>query len=182
MKQETMPRFILRISLTLLLITSVMAAALAITNYVTKPRIEQHTQAKILEAVETVLPGGGAEIPFSDATGLVDKVYASDTGYAVQVQPNGFDGAITMMVGIDKTGKVLGISVISHTETAGLGAVAAADTSAGSQFRQQFVGAVGSVAVFKDGGQIDAITGATITSRGICDGVNAALTCVAGLS
>jgi electron transport complex protein RnfG len=59
--------------------------------------------------------------------------------------------------------------------------VAAAATSAGEAFRNQFVGASGSVSVSKDGGEIDAITGATITSRAICVGVNAALDAVAGL-
>ena len=82
---------------------------------------------------------------------------------------------------VDNEGKVLGISVVSHTETAGLGAVAAAQTSAGEAFRSQFVGMSGSVAVSKDGGSLDAITGATITSRAICVGVNAALACVANL-
>ena len=48
----------------------------------------------------------------------------SENGYAVEVNPVGFDGAVTMMVGIDTQGNVLGISVVSHTETAGLGAVA----------------------------------------------------------
>ena len=87
-----------------------------------------------------------------------------------------------MMVGVGNDGKVLGISIISHTETAGLGAVAAADTPAGQTFRSYFEGASGSVAVTKDGGTVEAITGATITSRAVCDGVNAALAAVASLS
>ena len=130
-----------------------------------------------------VLPGGfDTELTdFNDATGIVSKVYQGEAGYAVEVGPGGFDNTITMMVGVDNEGKVLGISVVSHTETAGLGAVAAANTSAGEAFRGQFVGTSGSVSVTKDGGAMDAITGATITSRAICVGVNAALDCVAGL-
>ena len=89
--------------------------------------------------------------------------------------PGGFDNTITMMVGVDAEGKVLGISIIKHTETAGLGAVAAAGTPAGEAFRNEFVGATGSVSVSKDGGEVEAITGATITSRAVCVGVNAAL-------
>ena len=81
-----------------------------------------------------------------------------------------------------KPAKVLGIDIISHTETAGLGAVSAAKTTAGEAFRGQFAGCSGEVSVAKDGGGIDAITGATITSRAICTGVNAALACVAGLN
>ena len=83
--------------------------------------------------------------------------------------------------GVNNEGNVLGISIISHTETAGLGAVAAANTSPGEAFRAQFVGQSGSVSVSKDGGQIDALTGATITSRAVCVGVNAALAVVAAM-
>ena len=111
----------------------------------------------------------------------MSKVYKGANGYALEVLPSGFDNTITMMVGVDFEGKVLGISVVSHTETAGLGAVAAESTSKGEAFRAQFVGQSGSVSVTKDGGSLDAITGATITSRAVCAGVNAALNCVAGL-
>jgi electron transport complex protein RnfG len=84
-----------------------------------------------------------------------------------------------MMVGIDKTGNVIGISIISHAETPSLGAVAAEDNAAGEAFRSQFAGLSGTLAVSKDGGTVDAISGATITSRAVVEGVNAALQCVA---
>ena len=110
----------------------------------------------------------------------IAELKAEKTQKAIEtVLPGGFDNTITMMVGVDKAGNVLGIDIISHTETAGLGAVSDADTPAGIAFREQFIGASGSVSVTKDGGQMDAITGATITSRAICAGVNAALECVA---
>ena len=180
MKTESTVKFVLRLALTLLIITAVVAVALAGVNMITEPAIEALNAQKTQEAIELVLPGGGESIDFP-ATNLVSKVYASDSGYAVEVTPGGFDNTITMMVGVDNEGKVLGISVVSHTETAGLGAVAAENTSKGEAFRGQFVGKSGSVAVSKDGGELDAITGATITSRAICVGVNAALDCVAGL-
>ena len=180
MKKESTVKFVLRLALTLFLITAVVAACLAGVNAITAPRIAQLQAEKTQQAIEMVLPGGGQLLDaFPDQTGLVSKVYASDKGYAVEVTPSGFDNTITMMVGVDKAGKVLGISVISHTETAGLGATCAAKTEAGEAFRGQFAGASGSVAVTKDGGQLDAITGATITSRAVCLGVNAALDCVA---
>ena len=178
MKTESTVMYVLRLALTLLAITAVVAVALAGVNMITAPAIAELNAQKTQEAIELVLPGGGEVIDFP-ATDLVSKVYASETGYAVEVTPGGFDNTITMMVGVDTEGKVLGISVISHTETAGLGAVAAASTPAGESFRSQFVGASGSVSVTKDGGTMDAITGATITSRAICVGVNAALECVA---
>ena len=180
MKTETTVMYVLRLALTLLAITAVVAAALAGVNSITAPAIEALNAQKTQEAIELVLPGGGEEVEFP-ATDLVSRVYGSDTGYALQVTPGGFDNTITMMVGADKAGNVLGISIIKHTETAGLGAVAAATTPAGVDFRDQFAGKSGSVSVTKDGGEIDAITGATITSRAVCAGVNAALACVANM-
>ena len=178
MKTESTVLYVLRLALTLLAITAVVAAALAGVNSITKPEIEKLTAQKTQAAIEAVLPGGGALVEFP-ATALVSKVYASETGYAVEVTPGGFDNTITMMVGVDKEGNVLGIDIISHTETAGLGAVADAATPAGVSFREQFAGKAGSVSVTKDGGEIEAITGATITSRAVCAGVNAALEVVA---
>ena len=181
MKTESTVKFVLRLALTLLAITAVVAVALAGVNKITAPAIAELNAKNTQAAIEAVLPGGGDSVDFTDATGLVSVVYKGESGYAVQVAPAGFDGPITMMVGVGFDGNVLGISVIKHTETAGLGAVAAATTSAGENFRAGFVGQSGSVAVTKDGGQIDAITGATITSRAVCVGVNAALDCVAAM-
>ena len=178
MKTESTVMYVRRLALTLLAITAVVAAALAGVNSITAPAIAELNARKTQEAIELVLPGGGEEIDFP-AADLVAKVYKGENGYAVQTTPGGFDNTITMMVGVDTEGKALGISIIKHTETAGLGAVAAAGTPAGENFRGQFVGASGSVSVTKDGGSMDAITGATITSRAVCVGVNAALDCVA---
>ena len=181
MKTESTVKYVLRLALILLAITAVVAALLAFVNSVTAPVIEKLNAEKTQQAIEAVLPGGGESVDFTDASGLVSVVYKGEAGYAVQVAPAGFDGPITMMVGVDFDGNVLGISIIKHTETAGLGAVAAATTSAGENFRGNFEGLSGSVAVTKDGGEVEAITGATITSRAVCAGVNAALDCVAGM-
>ena len=183
MKKESMFRYVLRLTLTLLIIAAVVAAAMALVNQVTEPIIAKAQLEKTRQAIEIVLPGGyDTEITdFTDPSGLVTKVYKGAQGYALEVTPAGFDGTITMMVGVSLDGKVLGISVVSHTETAGLGAVSAAKTAAGQAFRDQFIGQSGSVQVTKDGGTMDAITGATVTSRAICAGINAALACVAAL-
>ena len=186
MKQnESIVMYVLRLAGTLFLITAVVAALLACVNAVTAPVIEELNAAKTQEAISAVLPGGfDTEITdFTDESGIVSKVYQGANGYAVEVGPGGFDNTITMMVGVDNEGKVLGISIVSQTETAGLGAVAAAGTPKGIAFRDQFVGmsAENKILVEKDNGEVAAITGATITSRAICVGVNAALDCVAGL-
>ena len=179
MKTESTVMYIARLAITLLLITAVVAAVLAGVNSITAPAIEELTLQKTQAAIAVVLPGvaGVEEIPVTGENEIVTAVYAAENGYAVQVAPNGFDGAVTMMVGISE-GKVTGISVISHTETPGLGAVAAAQNAKGEAFRGQFVGKTGVLAV---GDQIDAMSGATITSNAVVTGVNAALSYVASL-
>ena len=179
MKAKSNTAFILRLSLTLLLICAVVAAVLAAVNSYTAPIIAKQKEEKTQLAIEAVLPGGGEEVEFEDATGMVTALYASESGWAVQVSSNGFGGTLDMMVGVDKAGNVIGISIISHAETPSLGAVAAENNAAGEAFRSKFAGLSGKLAGTKDGGTVDAISGATITSRAVVSGVNAALQCVA---
>ena len=184
MTKKATALYVLRLSLTLFLITALVAAALAGVNGITAPRIAAEKERKTQAAIEKVLPGGGTLVDpgsYDNQGGLVSRVFASDAGYAVEVAPTGFDGAITMMVGVSRDGRVLDISIISHTETAGLGAVAAADTPDGESFRAQFRGLSGELSVKKDGGTVDQLSGATVTSRGVTRGVSAALKCVASL-
>lgn len=185
MKTKAMLLYILRLGLVLFLITAVVAGLLGLVNRITKDRIAELQAKKAQEAMAAVLPEGASvteEITdFSDDTGLVQKVTATTDGFVIQVAPSGFGGEISMMVGIDGEGNVSGIAIISHGETAALGANAAADTQAGLDFRGQFVGRNGILAVAKDGGDIDALTGATVTSRAVTQGVNAALQCAAKL-
>ena len=180
MKTESTVMYVLRLALTLLAITAVVAAALAGVNSITAPAIAELTAAKTQEAIQAVLPGGGEEVDFPE-TALVSTVYASETGYAIKVAPNGFGGAIEMMVGVSKDGKVLGISIIKHAETPSLGAVAADKGSNGQDFRDSFIGLSGEVKVSKEGGEADTISGATITSKAVANGVNIALECAKNL-
>ncbi len=161
--------YILRLVITLFLICAVVAGLLAGVNGITKDRIAAAKARKTLDAIAEVLPDGDTAREmegFSDASGMVTAVYISDSGYAIKVAPNGFGGTIDMMVGLSKDGKVLGISIISHAETPSLGAVAADKGSKGQAFREQF----------KDyDGSLDAISGATITSKAVQTGVEAAI-------
>ena len=194
MKQETTVKYILRLTFTLLLICAAVAALLAGVNAITKDRIAAVKAEKTQKAIQAVLPGAHkdniAEITaFTDETGTVTKVYYQSSvgmmqilgGYAVEVVPSGFGGGITMMVGVSMDGNVTGVSIISHAETPGLGAVAAQDTDKGTQFRDQFVGLVSGITIGDGDNQIDALSGATISSQAIVDGVNAALACVKNL-
>lgn len=179
MKTENLVKYVLHLTVTLLLITGTVAAALAGVNAITKDAIAANQEKKTQDALAVVLPEAGTlrKVELSGDTGIVSEVYADGENYAVKVMPSGFDGTITMMVGISE-GKVTGISVISHTETPGLGAVAAAQNAKGEAFRSQFAGQEGTLAV---GDQIDAMSGATITSTAVVTGVNAALRYVANM-
>ena len=179
MKKENTVLYVFRLTFTLLLITALVAAALAGVNAITKDKIAAIQLEKTQQAMEEVLPGYSeyAECAYSDATGTVTAVYlpaGGENAYVAQVEPAGFGGAIVMMVGV-KDGAICGVSIVSHAETAGLGAIAADKTEKGVAFRNQFTGVDTQVKVSKDGGTIDAITGATITSRAVAEGVNAAL-------
>ena len=169
-------------------ITLVVALALGAVNAVTAAPIAEQTAQKIKDSLENVMPGAESEqIDVPEGTTVTTETKnatsvtilsaykmtkdGADAGYCVEVGPTGFGGAVDTMVGIDSDGKVTGISVISaSSETPGLGA-----RSTEPEFQAQFAGQVGTeVAVAKDGGSIDALTGATITSRAVSEGVVAA--------
>lgn len=165
---------VMKLAVTLLTISAVVAGALAGVNAITKPLIEKINWEKTQQAVEEVLPGGGEKLDIP-STDEVESVYASDKGYAVLVAPAGFNGNIRMMVGLDQEGSVLGVAIISHSETAGLGAEAAAKNAAGDAYRKQYAQ---TDAPYEVGKNIDGLTGATITSKAVTDGVNQAVSYV----
>ena len=169
-------------------ITLVVALALGAVNAVTAGPIAEQNAQKIKDSLENVMPGAESEqIDVPEGTTVTTETKnatsvtilsaykmtkdGADAGYCVEVGPTGFGGAVDTMVGIDSDGKVTGISVISaSSETPGLGA-----RSTEPEFQAQFAEQVGTeVAVAKDGGSIDALTGATITSRAVSEGVVAA--------
>ena len=173
-KKEAGP---VQLIVTLFAISAICAVLLGLVNNITMGPIEVATQAKTQAAMEAVLPADSyTEVAYTGGDPLVTKVYqAGDAGYVVQVAPSGFGGVLDIMVGVNTDGTCSGVSIISHSETSGLGANATKE-----DFRSQFVGK-SNVAVTKDVGEIAALTGATITSRAVCSGVNAAITAVGTL-
>ena len=182
MKNENIVVYILRLALTLLAICAVVSALLAGVNAITKHKIAAIQQEKVHQALLQVQPNaiGLQKQELTVNNGIVTAFYAAGHHYAVEVRPAGFDGLITMMVGISE-GKVTGIAIVSHTETPGLGAVAAADSAKGEAFRNQFLGLVNGIVVDGEENSIDSMSGATITSKAVTAGVNAALDFVANL-
>ena len=165
--------YILRLTVTLLLITAVVAGLLGLVNYLTEDRIAALQNEKAESAMREVLEADAYEPVPTDHEGVTALYRAGDKGYVVRVSVNGFGGAVDMMVGVDPEGSVTGVSIISHSETASLGANCTRE-----DFRAQFAGATDTLTVKKDGGTVDALTGATVTSRAVTKGVNLALECV----
>lgn len=184
---------ILMLVVVLGLITFVCALLLGVVNGVTKDKIEQNGIETRNAAMSEIIPDAefsDVEVPADYASPadknqpVVSGVYkatldGADAGYCVEVNPKGFGGALKMIVGINADGTVAGIKVTEASETPGLGAKAQSDKNWIAQFAGQ--PADGSLAVTKDGGTINAITGATITSRAVTLGVNTAANCVASL-
>lgn len=168
------------------LITLVCALLLGVVNQITDPLIKQNAIDTRNAAMSEILPEATdfpeVEVP-EEMKNPEDKNAVAITaafkaekdgetvGYCVQVAPKGFGGALTLIVGVNTDGTVAGAKVTAHSETPGLGA-----KSQDAEWIAQYAGqpADGSLAVTKDGGRINAITGATITSRAVTKGVNAA--------
>ena len=176
------------------LITFVCALLLGFINAVTADKIAQNNEntrneamAVIMqdaESFEAVEVGEEWTAPEDKGQPTISGVYEAQAGgqtigYCVEVNPKGFGGALTLIVGINADGTVAGAQVTSHGETPGLGAKSQTDPNWITQFAGQ--PADGSLAVTKDGGTIEAITGSTITSRAVTLGVNTAANCVASL-
>lgn len=87
---------------TLLTVTALMGALLAGVNFATRDAIAQAKAQKTARAIAAVLPGAAAPevISFEDDTALVQTVYRTDLGYAVETAPAGFGGSIALMVGV----------------------------------------------------------------------------------
>lgn len=178
------------LSLVLLLISVVVALLLAFTNMITKDKIAENTLLEQNAAKQEVLSDATnfTEVENAEKPDMVKAVFEGKdgtghvVGWCVNVAPFGYGGEVDLMVGILPDGTVSGMKVVSHSETAGLGAKASEP-----EFSDKFKGksADGSVAVIKSGkpkeNEIVALSGATITSKAVANGVNAAAEAVAAL-
>jgi len=164
-------------------ISVVSALALAFTYSATKDAIAQVGVKRTLKALQQVLPEFNndptgekytvEEPEFKDMELYPARKDDQPVGTAVQTySDNGYGGRILLMVGFDNAAKIIGISVLKQTETPGLGNKMVAST-----FKDQFKGkdpSVFKMTVRKDGGEVDAISAATISSRAFCDAVDRA--------
>ncbi len=164
--------------ITLSVICLICSALLGVVYSVTKAPIEAAELAKINNAIKAVVPecDNNPSEEMMEVEGSVvypAKVNGNIVGYAIKVKASGFGGPIQMMVGFNADGTIYNTSVISHAETPGLGAKITGEIPT----RTQIVGknpASSNLTVTKDGGEVDAITASTITSRAFLKGVEAA--------
>ncbi|MDE7128647.1 MAG: RnfABCDGE type electron transport complex subunit G [Bacteroidales bacterium] len=159
--------------LCLLVICLVCSALLAGVYALTKAPIDAAAAAKTNNAIAQVVPDFDGE-PVMSTVQVAGKDYTyytvskggQVTGYAIQASSSGFGGALNVMVGMTADGEIFNTSVLSHSETPGLGAKCT-DPAFADQFKG-FNPFQKKLAVKKDGGDVDAITASTITSRAFC--------------
>ena len=158
-------------------------AVLGIVYAVTFEPIAAAAQKALVASISEVLPEGG---DLSEAQNVEGFEYYTLTdgdsakAYAVKSSTIGFGGTLTLMVGVLPDGTVYNTSVLSHSETPGLGAKCATDKA----FMAQWQGFAPdkTLKVRKDGGDVDAITASTITSRAYALAVENAVNFVKSLN
>jgi electron transport complex protein RnfG len=192
------PQYLIKLTVTLLITCVVVAAALGGVNAVTAETIEEINWENTVNAMKAVVADPdnttfSDELPLTDemtaASGSVtlDSVYevqvgGAGAGYAIKVVASGSQGKIEMMVGVDGEGTVTGVSIVKNAETAGIGSKVMTNmpTASGVGVLSQFEGKSAADAPLTVGANVDAISGATVSTRGVTNGVNAALA-VAGV-
>lgn len=175
----------LKLGFILLIVTAIAGLFLGGAYTITKEPIEKQAMLEKSQAMKEILPSADSfevieEVKLPEGTAIkeVNKGLKGSevAGYAIKVTPKGFGGLIDMMVGITADGKIGGIKILSHGETPGLGANA---TDIGFYGQYKDKGSETKLEVIKTApskdNQIQAITGATITSRGVTNGVNEAI-------
>lgn len=155
----------LKLGLTLMIVTIVAGAALALTNHFTAEQIEYQKQLVVKESLGKVIEADS----FDEKEEYYDA-YDKDKnfiGRVLKIKASGYSSVIEALVGVDSSNNILGVDILSQEETPGLGAKVEEES-----FLKQFIGKTEKdLKLKKDGGTIDAITGATISSRALTNGI-----------
>ncbi len=184
MAKKKRPNTLFNMASTLFLVASVAAVALAGVYNLTKGPIDEVKKKKTEDAISKVLPQferieRSSVLPHDGGTDSLILYHAFQkeelVGTAVEsFTNNGFSGQFKIMVGFLPDMSIVNTALLEHKETPGLGDKMDASKS---DFPEQFKGKNPEsfdLKVKKDGGQVDAITAATISSRGFCDAVDRA--------
>ena len=195
------PKYIIELTVKLFATCVVVAGLLGVVNQVTAPNIAAINKAKTEAAMKAVVADAENSY-FSDpleisadmaaaaasAGGTVTEFYEVNDGvvaigHALKVVASGSQGNIEMMVGLDLEGTVTGVSIVKHSETAGIGTKVADNelTASGVRVLDQFVGKSPADGGLTVGSNVDAITGATVSTRGVTAGVNTAIAVISSM-
>lgn len=167
---------IIKLALVLFAVSAIMALALGLVNELTKDTIAMRAAETTKKAYATV----AAELQADDYPEVKSEYKNDNTitklctataggqqvGYVAETTFSGAQGMITMVVGLDNDYNCTGVYITKHSETSGLGAKAA-ETTGENPWRNNLVGQGDGLALTKDKGTIEAISGATITSRAV---------------
>lgn len=179
---------IIKLALVLLAVAAVIALVLGFVNSITEGPIKAYNDNKTRTAYANVLEADAYEevdpAAYAAANGENTITLLSEAkdgsgdviGYVAETEFSGAQGMITMVIGLDADKVCTGIYVTEHSETSGLGAKAA-ETSAGA-WRDNLVGQADGLALKKNGGTVEAISGATITSTAVVKEVQTVINAV----
>jgi len=194
------PKYLIKLTVTLFVTCVVVAGLLGGVNAITKDRIAAINWENTQKAMKAVVSDPDNS-DFSEAMeisaamadaakaggGTLTEMYevlvgGKSAGYALKIVASGSQGNIEMMVGLDAEGAVTGVSIVDNSETAGIGSKVMENepNSKGVPVLDQFKGKSAADGTLNVGSNVDAITGATVSTKGVTAGVNAALA-VAGL-
>lgn len=169
-------------SVSLFVISLIVTLLLAVTNNITAPLIEKLSVETEIETRKTVLADASYFDDENKTVTLDGTEYTycvgldaekNVVGYIFTTSTKGYGGEVKVMTGVSADGKVTGVEALSLSETAGLGMNAKNES-----FRNQYIGKSGEIGVAKNSpkeNEIQALTGATITSSAFTDAVNIAL-------
>ena len=132
-------------------------------------------EEELQKKMETILPGSTTFTPeaYDGEDANIEFIYKGETGFVVGTRTAGYAGDIKMLIGVSNEGSVTGLQVRSMKETPGLGTEALTNW----EFLSQFLRTEGDAEV---GTNVDAITGATVTSRAVARSINSAVAVVTG--
>ena len=188
------PKYIIKLTVTLFATCVIVAGLLGLVNMVTKDKIAainwENTQTAMKAVVadpdntefsEALENTDAMSAAAKAAGGTLDSVYevlvgGENAGYAIKVVASGSQGNIEMMVGVDAEGVVTGVSIVDNSETSGIGSKVMSNEplSSGVGVLDQFQGKSAADGTLTVGKNVDAICGATVSSKGVTAGVNAA--------
>ena len=142
---------------------------LAVAHEMTKEPINQTRLDRVNSSLSLLFPDADSFAQLSDDD---NDIYTASragqpAGLCVLIQTTGYSDEIYMMVGFDNNGNLLGTTITEMSETPGLGTLARED-----KFLNQYIGKTPPLALTKNGGQIVAVSGATVTSAAVTQGVN----------